>query len=89
MRSFSTDRFGQRSHEKFICSKRVSNISFCIFGTCPKINGNGSEWGRGGSPRAHIRRGRSYKLSDASGRPPDALWGRFKPILIDFGSKRG
>ena len=89
MRSFSTDRFGQRSHEKFIFSKRVSNMSIRIFGKCPKIDENGLEWGRGGSPRADIRRGRSYKLSDASGRPPDAIKGRFKSISIDFGSKRG
>ena len=59
------------------------------FPKCLKINENGSEWVRHGSPRAHIRWGRSYKLSDASGRPPDAPWGRFKAILIDFWSKRG
>ena len=33
----------------------------------------GPEWVRHESPRAHIRRGRSYKLSDASGRLPDAI----------------
>ena len=63
-------------------------MSVLIFTKIPKIDENGSEWVRHGSPRAHIRRGRSYKLSDASGRPPDAPWGRFKAILIDFGSKR-
>ena len=31
MRSFSTDQFGQRSHEKFICSKRVSKSLVLIF----------------------------------------------------------
>ena len=54
-----------------------------------KINEDWSEWVRHGSPRAHIRRGRSQKLSDASGRPPDAPWGRFKAILIDFGVDKG
>ena len=39
----------------------------------PKIDRHGLEWVRHESPRAHIRRGRSYKLSDASGRPPDAI----------------
>ena len=73
MRSFSTYRFGQRSHEKFIFSKIVSEITILIFGKCPEIYENGLEWVRHGSPRAHIRRGRSYKLPDASGRPPDAV----------------
>ena len=67
MRSFSTGRFGQRSHEKFILSKRVSEITILIFGKLSKIDENGLEWVCHGSPRAHIRRGRSYKLSDASG----------------------
>ena len=73
MRSFSTDQFGQRSHEKFIFSKRVSEITVLIFGKCSKIDENGLEWVRHGSPRAHIRRGRSCALSDASGHPPDAI----------------
>ena len=42
-------------------------------GKCPKIYENGHEWVRHESPRADIRRGRSYKLSDASGRPPDVI----------------
>ena len=70
-------------------SKRVSEITILIFGKCSKIDENGHEWVRHGSPQAHIRRGRCYKLSDASGRLPDAPWGRFKAILIDFGSKSG
>ena len=89
MRSFSTYRFGQRSHEKFIFSKRVSEITILILRKCSNIDENGLEWVRHGSPRAHIRRGRSCKLSDASGRLPDAPWGRFQTILIDFRSKRG
>ena len=48
------------------------------FRKCPKIDENGPECGRGESPRAHIRRGRSYGLSDASGSPPDPIWGGFK-----------
>ena len=64
-------------------------MSILIFKKCVKIDENGSEWVRHGSPRADIRRGRSYKLSDASGRPPDAPWGRFKAILIDFGVDKG
>ena len=43
------------------------------FQKCPKIDENGSEWVRHESPRVHIRRGRSCKVSDASGRPPDAI----------------
>ena len=89
MRSFSTDLFGQRSQENFIFSKRVSEMPIWISGKCPKIDENLSEWVRHGSPRAHIRRGRSCKLSDASGRLPDAPWGRFKVIFVDFGTKRG
>ena len=73
MRSFSTDRFGQRSHEKFIVSKRVSEITIMIFGNSPNIYEHGPERVRHESPRADIRRGRSYKLSDASGHPPDAI----------------
>ena len=34
---------------------------------------HGSERARGESPRAHIRRGRSYGLYDASGSPPDLI----------------
>ena len=49
----------------------------------------GHEWVRHESPRAHIRRGRSYKLSDASGRLPDAPWGRFLIILSRFGVEKG
>ena len=64
-------------------------MSILIFKKCPKIDEHGSEWVRHESPRAHIRRGRSHMLSDASGRPPDAPWGRFKAILIDFGVDKG
>ena len=64
-------------------------MSILIFKKIPKINEHWLEWVRHGSPRAHIRRGRSYKLSDAPGHPPDAPWGRFNAILIDFWSKRG
>ena len=73
MRSFSIDRFGQRSHVKLFFSKRVSEITIHIFGKCSKIDENGNEWVRHESPRADIQRGRSYKLSNASGRPPDAI----------------
>ena len=89
MRSFSTDQFGQWSHEKFIFLERGSEITILIFGKLSKIDENGLEWVRHGSPRAHIRRGRSYKLADAAGRPPDAPWGRFKAILTDFGVDKG
>ena len=54
-------------------SKRVSNMSILNFKKLPKIDEHGLEWVRLGSPRADIRRGRSYKLSDASGRLPDAI----------------
>ena len=54
-----------------------------------KSHAHGLELGRRESPRADIRRGPRCKLSHASGRLPDAPWGRFKSILIDFGSKRG
>ena len=37
MRSFFTDQFGQRSQEKFIFSKRVSEMSIRIFKKCPKL----------------------------------------------------
>ena len=73
MRSFSTDRFGQRSHEKFMFSKRVSEISDLIVQKGLKINEHGLELGRREAPRAHIRRGRSYGLYDASGSPPDLI----------------
>ena len=36
MPSFSTDRFGQRSQEKFIFSKRVSEMSIWISGNVQK-----------------------------------------------------
>ena len=54
-----------------------------------EINENGHAWVRHESPRADIRRGWNYKLIEASGDPPDAIWNGFKHILIDFGSKRG
>ena len=41
MRSFSTDRFGQRSREKFMYSKRVSNMSISIFRKLSKHARNG------------------------------------------------
>ena len=47
---------------------------------CPKIDENWFEWGRHESPRAHIRRGRSYGLSDASGTLPDPFSARFRSI---------
>ena len=62
---------------------RLEN-SILIFRKCPKIDENGPEWGRGESPRAHIRRGRSYGLSDASGSLPDPFWGGFQTILMNF-----
>ena len=51
---------------------------------CPKIDENWFEWVRHESPRAHIRRGRSYGLSDASGTLPDPFSARFRPILSNF-----
>ena len=61
--------------------ERVPNISDMFFGKGSKIDEHGLEWGRGESPRAHMRRGRSHGLSDASGSPPDPIWGGFKQIL--------
>ena len=84
MRSFSTDRFGQRSHEKFIFSKRVSEITILILGKCSKIDEHGHEWVRHGSPRAHIRRGRSYGLYEASGTPPDPFSSNFRSIFSNL-----
>ena len=45
-----------------------------------KFDENWFEWGRHESPRAHIRRGRSYGLSDASGTLPDPFSARFRSI---------
>ena len=45
-----------------------------------KIDENWFEWARHESPRAHIRRGRSYGLSDASGTLPDPFSARFRSI---------
>ena len=73
MRSFSPGRFGQRSQEKFIFSKRVSEITILIFGKWSKIDEHGLERVCQESPRAHIQRGRSYKLYEASGSPPDLI----------------
>ena len=45
MRSFSTDRFGLRSHEKLFVSNRVSNMSIHIFGESMKMVMHGSVMG--------------------------------------------
>ena len=55
-----------------------------MFRTVFECYENGSEWGRHESPRAHVRRGRSHGLSDASGSPPDPIWGGFKLTLVNF-----
>ena len=65
---------GLGSHEKLLvlCSKYVCLMNV-IFRKKSNINKDWLEWVRHESPRADIRRGRSYKLSDASGRLPDAI----------------
>ena len=50
--------------------------------TCHKIYENWSEWVRHESPRAHIRRGRSYGLSDASGTLPSLFSINLGPFAI-------
>ena len=54
-------------------AKRVFEISDLIVQKALKIDENGLELGRREAPRAHIRRGRSHGLSDASGSPPDPI----------------
>ena len=65
--------------EIHVFEKSVEHVDL-DFQKMSEINGNGREWVRHGSPRADIRRGRSYKLSDASGHPPDAIYGGFNAI---------
>ena len=72
--------------EKCVC-ERVLEISSLNVGTCLEIYENGFECGRGESPQAHIRRGRSYGLYEASGSPPEPIWGGFKQVLAGFRSK--
>ena len=83
MRSFSIDRFGQRSHEKFMLPKRVSKLSIYIFfendNTSMKMGLNGSAM----SPQGLI--------FDEDGAiscpmPLDALPTPFKAVLSPFRS---
>ena len=53
--------------------KEFRTMWILIFKKCFEAADNGLERVRHGSPWADIRRGGSYKLSDASGRLPDAI----------------
>ena len=63
----------EEPREIHLFEKSFEHIDLDFLKKCPKSDENGLEWVRHGSPRADIRRGRSYKLSDASGHPPDAI----------------
>ena len=67
--------------------KSFEHFDPVLFPKLPKVDANGHEWVRHESPQAHIRRGQSHGLSDASGSLPDPIWGGFKRILIDFSKK--